>query len=214
MPSGSKHRKPCADSIFRLWISGRSHWLTPWVYQRVNNIWILIRSEQFIHPERFRDYCQWVKGLWKNDERINFYPLCVSLHKIIDHGWLYMKNVPVPLGLLSEEPIEAKNKDFHNIREFHARKMSRQANLKDVFMRLYQHSDPIILKKWSNSEEWSVNMNDYQMNWNFSLMNLYQIANPPLWINNCFLICLNFFQNAKKPFIMVYVAFSTLQTRV
>ena len=83
----------------------------------------------------------------KNDERNNFYPVCVSLHKIIEHGWLYMKEVPVPLGLLSEEPIEAKNKDFGNFREFHARKTAAKANLKDVFMRLYHRSDPIILKK-------------------------------------------------------------------
>jgi len=33
----------------------------------VKNIWILIRSEQFIHPERFRDYCLHVKNLWKKD---------------------------------------------------------------------------------------------------------------------------------------------------
>ena len=58
-----------------------------------------------------------------------------------------MKAVPVPLGMMSEEPIEASNKDFRNFRQHHARKTSRKANLKDVFMRLYHRSDPLILKK-------------------------------------------------------------------
>ena len=34
MPSCSKHRKPCTDSVFWLWVSCRGHRLTPWIYQR------------------------------------------------------------------------------------------------------------------------------------------------------------------------------------
>ena len=49
---------------------------------------------------------------------------------------LYMKAVPVPQGLLSEEPIEAVNKDFSNFHQHQARKTSWKAILKDVFMKL------------------------------------------------------------------------------
>ena len=55
-----------------------------------------------------------------------------------------MKHAPCPLGLLSEEPIEASNKDFRNFRQFHARKTSRINNIFDVFMRLYHRADPLI----------------------------------------------------------------------
>ena len=50
----------------------------------------------------------------------------------------------VPIGILSEEAGESRNKDVRNCREFHARKINRKATLRDQFNYLMVSSDPII----------------------------------------------------------------------
>jgi hypothetical protein len=50
----------------------------------------------------------------------------------------------VPIGKLSEEPQEARNKDFRNIRQNHTRKFSRVAANEDLLNHLFTSSDPVI----------------------------------------------------------------------
>lgn len=46
--------------------------------------------------------------------------------------------------LNGEEASEARNKDYKNFRLFNSRKISREANINDVFYRIMDTSDPII----------------------------------------------------------------------
>ena len=70
--------------------------------------------------------------------------MSVTLHKILVHGAEIVHNSVLPLGMMSEEAAESRNKIYRNDREFHARKMSRIANLTDIFHRALEGSDPVI----------------------------------------------------------------------
>lgn len=70
--------------------------------------------------------------------------MSVSVHKILIHGADIIKNLSVPIGKLSEEAQEARNKDFKRTREFNTRKCSRIATNTDVLHSLLISSDPYI----------------------------------------------------------------------
>lgn len=48
----------------------------------------------------------------------------------------------IPIGKLSEEASEARNKDFRKYREHHSRKFSRIATNEDIMNNLILSSDP------------------------------------------------------------------------
>ena len=83
--------------------------------------------------------------------KLDYYPMAPTTHKILEHGHLYFKNAPCPLGYMSEEPLESNNKWLRFYREFFARNFSREENMYDMFMRCYYMSDPrireIIMKR-------------------------------------------------------------------
>ena len=60
------------------------------------------------------------------------------------HGKDILLNSVLPLGMLGEEASEAQNKYYRKFRLEHARKTSREDNLKDIFFRVLDASDPVI----------------------------------------------------------------------
>lgn len=70
--------------------------------------------------------------------------MTTTLHKILIHGDEIISNCLLPIGQLSEEAQESRNKDFKIYRERFSRKTSRQSNLVDIFHRLLISSDPVI----------------------------------------------------------------------
>ena len=54
-----------------------------------------------------------------------------SVHKILNHGADIIQYAALPIGMLSKEALESRNKDFRNIREYHTRKMSREKIMYD-----------------------------------------------------------------------------------
>lgn len=74
----------------------------------------------------------------------NWYYMPQSVHKILIHGALIMREAIMPIGILSEEAQESRNKDVRNYREFHARKFSRKENVEDILHMLLVSSDPLI----------------------------------------------------------------------
>lgn len=73
-----------------------------------------------------------------------WYPMPVTVHKILFHGAAIIRNALVPIGQLSEEPQEARNKEFRNFREFRTRKTSRLATNEDLLNNLLTSSDVLI----------------------------------------------------------------------
>lgn len=70
--------------------------------------------------------------------------LSASVHKILIHGPAIIRSCLVPIGELSEEAAEARNKDIKSFRRKHTRKISRVLTNTDLFNRLLLSSDPFI----------------------------------------------------------------------
>ena len=68
----------------------------------------------------------------------------VSVHKVLVHGAAVADALPLPLGMLSEEAQEARNKDVRSYRLHHARKDSRLHIIAEQFGYLLVTSDPKI----------------------------------------------------------------------
>ena len=68
----------------------------------------------------------------------------VSLHEILLHGSAVIDCLRLPLGMMSEEAQEARNKDVRAFRVRHARKYSRLHTIADQFGFLLVTSDPKI----------------------------------------------------------------------
>nr|CAI5862753.1 unnamed protein product [Callosobruchus analis] len=58
-------------------------------------------------------------------------PACI--HKLLIHGSAIVQSAPVPVGQLSEEAQEARNKEYRKHREHHSRKFNRVATNIDVY---------------------------------------------------------------------------------
>lgn len=70
--------------------------------------------------------------------------LPASVHKILLHGAQVISKALLPIGQLSEEAQEARNKDLKFYREKHTRKVSRTSTNEDLIRALLASSDPLI----------------------------------------------------------------------
>lgn len=75
------------------------------------------------------------------------HPMTPTMHKIFMHAPLVIEHALLPIGLLSEEAAEARNKHFRLYRQNFARKFSRVSCNVDVMNRLLLTSDPYISGK-------------------------------------------------------------------
>lgn len=73
-----------------------------------------------------------------------WYPMPASVHKILMHGSQAIEIALLPIGMLSEEAQEARNKDFRKFRERYSRKTSRRDTMEDVFHSMLLSSDPVL----------------------------------------------------------------------
>ena len=80
---------------------------------RLKNLLLITRSTVQLDYLKVKEYCRESKELWKACG-LQFYGLPPTVHQLFDHLWQYVQYSPVPLGLLSEEPLEASNKDFRS----------------------------------------------------------------------------------------------------
>lgn len=101
-----------------------------------------------ISVEEFRKYAMDTANLYV--KLYSWYYMPSSVHKILIHGADIIKHAALPIGMLSEEALECRNKDLRYIREGHARKTSRENTMYDLFHYLLLSSDPIISSSSSN----------------------------------------------------------------
>lgn len=95
-----------------------------------------------IDVHKFKMYCLETAKLF-----VLLYPwyyMSTSVHKILIHGHEIVSESVLPIGELSEEALEARNKDFKMYREHFSRKTSRQDTLTDIMNRMLISSDPFI----------------------------------------------------------------------
>jgi hypothetical protein len=70
-----------------------------------------------------------------------------SIHKILIHGSRAIELAPFPIGMLSEEAQERRNKDYIRFRRNHRRKTSRIESNTDLMHMLLISSEPVITSK-------------------------------------------------------------------
>lgn len=110
---------------------------------RFNTILITISSKMDINIEAYEAYAEETRKLFV--DLYSFYPLSPSVHKMLVHGATIIKHCLLPIGMMSEEVQERRNKCIRRFRENHSRKFNRLVNIEDVFKRLMITSDPFIM---------------------------------------------------------------------
>lgn len=103
----------------------------------------VLSSGSHINIEGFRAYCRETAELFVH--HYPWYHMPASVHKMLIHGADICKHFScLPIGILSEEAAEARNKDFRNTREHHTRKMGRTLTNEDILHNFLITSDPYI----------------------------------------------------------------------
>lgn len=102
-----------------------------------------ISSGNTVNIDKFRSYCRETADLF-----VHLYPwfyMPASVHKLLIHGADICQYFGVlPIGILSEEAGESRNKDFRNVRENHTRKVNRIKTNEDILHNFLISSDPYI----------------------------------------------------------------------
>lgn len=95
-----------------------------------------------INLVEFNNYCLETRRLYLS--LYSWYNMPATVHKILIHSTEVIKAALLPIGQLSEEAQEARNKDFRRFREHHTRKRSRISTNRDLLNMLIITSDPLI----------------------------------------------------------------------
>lgn len=112
---------------------------------KMHMLMIAVSSGHEIEVEKFRKFALSTARLFV--QKYPWYYMPPTLHKYFIHGPEIVSHALLPIGQLSEEAQEARNKDFKRFREDFARKCSRQKANEDIFNRFLITSDPLICSK-------------------------------------------------------------------
>lgn len=112
------------------------------IIDRCRIILITLASGHKINTSKFHSFS--VETARQIVAAFPWYNLSATVHKILIHGASVIDYALLPIGDLSEEAAEAKNKDIKNFRLNHTRKISRIASNTDLLNRLLLSSDPLI----------------------------------------------------------------------
>lgn len=82
----------------------------------------VISSSHRVNTAKFGEFCNNIVKIYV--ELYNWHPMRPTLHKILVHGATVIENAIFPIGQLSEEAVEARNKHFRSYRINYTRKFS------------------------------------------------------------------------------------------
>lgn len=125
--------------------------LDPQLVKNFKIILAVISCKNFIRTTEFQKLCSDTYRLLLT--KYKWVHVCPTVHKILAHSAEVAESLPLPLGMFGEEGSESCNKIYRNDREDHARKTSRSDNIKDVFNRAMDTSDPFIAHQASKIEK-------------------------------------------------------------
>jgi putative intracellular protease/amidase len=112
----------------------------------VSNLDVIRRalaSSQPINPEKFGDLCE--KTLEQYMSCAKWYDIPPSLHRVLVHGKEIVEATPLPIGITSEEGAESNTKFARRFHENHTRKTSQEDTMSDLYHRMMDISDPIVV---------------------------------------------------------------------
>lgn len=123
----------------------------------MHTILIVVSSGLEIDVNKFREFSYNTARLFV--KKYPWFNMPPTLHKFFIHGPEIISHALLPIGQLSEEAQEARNKDFKNYREHFSRKCSRVESNRDILNRFLLTSDPIISGKTKLNKK---NYNSFQ----------------------------------------------------
>lgn len=112
------------------------------IIKQFNTLLRALSSGYEIDTEKLSSFTQEIRKTY-----LNLYPwyyMPATVHKLLVHSSDVIKSALVPIGQLSEEAQEARNKDCRRFREHNTRKRSRNATNRDLLNMLLITSDPVI----------------------------------------------------------------------
>ena len=112
------------------------------IIQRFEVILKAINVSQYLNADKFGQYA--LDTFHLLNKKYSFWTLTPTVHKILFHGKEIILNTLLPIGTLSKEAMEHRNKEFKNYRGERARQTSRIENLTDIFNRFLFSSDLFI----------------------------------------------------------------------
>lgn len=119
--------------------------------KKMHNILIVVSCGHSINLDRFREYTRDTARHFVN--LYGWYRMPPTLHKFFIHGADIISSALLPIGQLTEEAQEARNKDFKNYREQYSRKCNREKSNEDIFNLFLLTSDPILTSKRKESKK-------------------------------------------------------------
>ena len=120
--------------------------ITPDYIEHLNNLRIALTTTQRICPEKYHRYAQEFKQKYY-DLGLNYYHLCSTVHKGIEHAAdamraIYKKSHVLSIGSTAETALETNNKNVKENRKYHLRSTSREDAMHDLLVRAIYRSDP------------------------------------------------------------------------
>lgn len=113
--------------------------------ERFSNILSIISCGHYVKEDEFKCYCfktvQMVVSLY------DWYKMSATVHKLLIHGADIIKSLPLPVGQLSEDVLEADHKEYKKLRQYYSRKTSRVNTNTDIFNWMLVSSDPLVTCK-------------------------------------------------------------------
>ena len=113
------------------------------LHRQLSTILSVVSSKQKVDLTKLKDLCE--AATYNIIDNFPWIRVNHTLHGTLHHSVeLIGLNDGHGLGALSEECLEANNKDIRNYLQFLSRKISPIAQLTDVMSRLLERSDPVI----------------------------------------------------------------------
>lgn len=113
---------------------------------RLKTILICLSIEFPLKSEQFQTFCfataEFIQKLYP------WLPMTSTLHKVLIHSKEIIDNTVLPLGFFGESAAESRHKIYKSDRLHHARTNNRINNLRDIFNRAADTSDPLISTKY------------------------------------------------------------------
>jgi len=125
--------------------------VSPMLVSNIEVIWRIMGSKYPINAEKFDKLCKETLEVYLSDA--GWFNIPPTIHKILVHGKDIIKACPVPIGWTSEEGSEANNKFIRKFLLHHTRKTSHIDTLTDLFHRLLEISDPVLVTKSCKSQK-------------------------------------------------------------
>lgn len=118
----------------------------------------IIASGSAIHLDNFFILITETRNLYL--KYYSWYYMPVTVHKLLLHGKDVISFFDLPIGILSEEALEARHKEIRKHRLHHTRKTSRKDTNKDLINILLLTSDPFISSLRNTSTKKSIKFDD------------------------------------------------------